>query len=69
MAGNSTTCTSIQERFYVLLSSVSMPHLLHQHHAPFPAGGAIIEPWNWVPHGVWYFFMGGCCSVPLNTVI
>jgi hypothetical protein len=29
-----------------------MPRLLHQHHAPFHAGGAIIEPWNWVPHGV-----------------
>jgi hypothetical protein len=39
------------------LSSVTTPRVLH--HAPFPGGGAVVvEPWNWVPHGVWYFFMG-----------
>jgi hypothetical protein len=41
------------------------------HHAPFPfPANAVVEPWNWVPKGVRYFFMDECqCfSVPLNTV-
>ena len=52
-----------------LSSSVPTPRVLH--HAPFPAGGAavVVEPWNWVPHGVWYFFMDECPGVPLDTVI
>jgi hypothetical protein len=46
--------------------SVPTPRVLH--HAPFPTN-AVVEPWNWVPNGVWYFFMDECRGVPLNTVV
>jgi hypothetical protein len=46
--------------------SVPTPCVLH--HSPFPAT-AVVEPWNWVPNGVWYFSMDECRGPPLNTVI
>jgi len=48
------------------LPSVPTPSVLH--HASFPPN-AVVEPWNWVPKGVWYFFMDECRGVPLDTVI
>jgi hypothetical protein len=46
--------------------SVPTPCMLH--HAPLSTN-AVVEPWNWAPNGVWYFVMGECHGVPLNTVI